>query len=184
MLVGAALARETGFLLVAAAVIWALREKRWRLGVIFCTAALPALGWYWFVNAHTKGGEAAYLTPILFSGLVSRILHPIPAGSTPAIHAAAVALDFLALAGVVGALAWAALRRAITPVTIAIWLFAILAIALVPGDCTYDVYSFGRTLTPLLLLSALDGLSVGKYWPAIAMLAVVRASLYRWAVRR
>ena len=79
------------------------------------------------------------------------------------------------MGGIAAALLWAfrrAFRRALTPLSAAIYAFALLTIVLAPGDTWSDVYSFGRTLTPLLLLCALDGLAERRAWPAVAMLAV------------
>jgi hypothetical protein len=87
----------------------------------------------------------------------------------------ASSLDLLGLAGIAGALCWAcyrASRRAWTPLTAATYLFAILTITLSSGDAWSEVYAFGRTLTPLLLLSAVDGLTVGSVAPAVAMFAL------------
>ncbi len=81
--------------------------------------------------------------------------------------------DLLALAGIGAALVWALYRafgHAWTPVTVAIWLFAILTITLSNADAWSEVYAFGRTLTPLVLLSVLDGLAIGSMLPVYAML--------------
>ncbi|MGA2185337.1 MAG: hypothetical protein ABSH47_20140 [Bryobacteraceae bacterium] len=175
VLVAAALARETGLLLIAACVLWLLVGRRFREALLFSTAALPAVCWYVFVSLHTTPEPFEYLTPVLFSGIVGRVLHPAAVAASSGIRVLAFVLDLLALAGVAGALLWAflrALRRALTPVAIAIYLFALLATVLAPGDAWSDVYSFGRTLTPLLLLCALDGLAGGSRWPALAMLLV------------
>lgn len=168
VLVAAALSRETGLLLIAAFVLWLLLNRRVREAIVFSTSAIPAACWYVFVSLHTTPLPGSYLTPLLFSGIAGRVLHPDP-------RLLAAALDLLALAGVAGALIWAflrAFRRTLSPVSIAIYLYALLAIALAPGDTWSDVYSFGRTLTPLLLLCALDGLAERSTWPAVAMLLV------------
>jgi hypothetical protein len=176
VMMAAALTRETGLLLIAGYVLWLLfSRRRLRDAALFATAALPAAGWYVFVNRHTTAGAFSFLTIFPFSGILGRILHPVPLRDTLAVRILASGLDLLALCGMAGALTWAfirAFRRVWTPLTIAIYLFAILAIFLTPGDPWSDVYSFGRTLTPLLLLSALDGLAEGKKWPAAAMLLV------------
>jgi hypothetical protein len=175
VLAAAALARETGLLLVVACVLWLALERRFREAILFSTAALPAAGWYVFVGLHTAPAGTGFLTPLLFSGILDRILHPQLPAASASIRLLAAVLDLLALAGILVALLWAfrrAVQRARTPVTMAIWLFAILAITLSGGDPWSEVYAFGRTLTPLLLLSALDGLTVGRVWPAAAMLAM------------
>jgi len=175
VLVAAALARETGMLLVAAYAIYLLGKRQFRQAVAFSTAALPAGCWYVFVHLHTAPDPARFLTPALFSGFLHRVLNPYPYPFSRIVVAIASSLDLLALAGVAGALAWSlyrAFHRAWTPVTVAIYLFAMLTIALSPGDPWHDVYGFGRTLTPLLLLAALDGLTAGWVAPLLAMLAV------------
>ena len=176
VLAAAALTRETGLLLIAACILWLLMQRRFRPALLFITAVLPTACWYIFVNLHTAPKEMQFfLTPIPLSGLLGRALHPALIVGSPAVGLLANTLDLLALAGVAGALVWAflkAFRRVLTPVTLAIYLFALLAIFLTPGDLWSDSYSFGRTLTPLLLLSALDGLAEGNRWPAFAMLLV------------
>ena len=46
------------------------------------------------------------------------------------------------------------LLRAWSPVTIAVYLFALLTIALSTPAAWAEVYAFGRALTPLVLLAA------------------------------
>jgi hypothetical protein len=84
-------------------------------------------------------------------------------------------LDFLALAGIVTGLAWAVWRgfqRAWTPVVIAAYLFALLAATLSNPEIWWEAYAFGRTLTPLVLLAALDGLNVRSILPALGLLLI------------
>lgn len=177
VLVTAALARETGLLLVAAYAIYLLGKRQFQQAIVFSTAAVPAGCWYIFVQLHTTSGNPGFISLALFEGLIHRVLNPYPYPySFPAnIVAIASSLDLLALAGIAGALGWALYRgsrRAWTPVTVAIYLFAILTITLSRGDAWTEIYAFGRTLTPLVLLSALDGLTVGSVIPALAMLAL------------
>jgi hypothetical protein len=175
VLTAAALSRETGMLLIVAFVLWLLFGRRFRDALLFATAALPAACWYVFVQLHTAPASAHFLTPFLFSGIAGRIFHPYPLADSPGIRILADVLDLLALGGIAAALLWAfrrAFRRALTPLSAAIYAFALLTIVLAPGDTWSDVYSFGRTLTPLLLLCALDGLAERRAWPAVAMLAV------------
>jgi len=175
VLVAAALSREMGLLLIVAFVLSLLFERRFRDALLFATAALPAACWYIFIQLHTAPASVHLLTPFLFSGIAGRIFHPLALAAPPGIRILADVLDLLALAGIAAALLWAirrALRRVLTPLGIAIYAFALLTIVLAPGDTWSDVYSFGRTLTPLLLLCALDGLAEQRKWPIIAMLAV------------
>ena len=175
VLTAAALVRETGLLLIAASVLFLLGTREFRRAILFSTAAIPTAGWYLFVQFHTSPAGEAFISPALFTGFVHRAMNPIPYVYSVRVTLIARALDFLALAGMGAALAWAlyrGLRRAWTPVTIAIYLFAILTITLSSTDAWSEVYAFGRTLTPLLLLSALDGLATGSMIPVYAMLAL------------
>jgi len=175
VLATAGLSRETGLLLVAACVLWLAWERRFRSALLFSTAAFPAAAWMIFVQLHTGPADTHLITWRLFSGFIGRLLHPFSANPSPAIRALIDTFDVVALAGVGLALFWAALsawRRRLTPASIAIYLFALLAVVLAPGDTWSDVYSFGRTLSPLLLVCALDGLAERKFWPSVSVLLV------------
>jgi len=175
VLVAAALSRETGLLLLAACVLWLAWKRRFRAALLFSTAALPAAAWMIFVQMHTAPADAHLLTWRLVSGFAGRLLHPFSTYPSAVVRALIDSFDVVALAGLGLALIWAALsawRRRLTPVSIAIYLFALLALALAPGDTWSDVYSFGRTLSPLLLLCALDGLAERKFWPGLSVLLI------------
>jgi hypothetical protein len=175
VLAAAALARETGLLLIAAYAIYLLGKRTVRQAAAFATAALPAACWYVFVELHTRSSISGIFSAALLTGFVHRVMNPYPYPFGAFITALARTLDLLALAGILGGLVWAlqrALRRSWTPVTVGIYLFAILTITLSSADVWLEVYAFGRALTPLLLLSAVDGLSVGSAKPLWAMLAL------------
>lgn len=153
-------------------------SERIASAAIFASSAIPTLAWWAYVNLHVaEVPEGSFLSIALFAGLAGRILHPdaYPETASVAVRQLAVALDFVALAGIVAALLWAGQRawqRAWSPVTIAVYLFALLAIALNKGDAWSETFAFGRTLTPLLLLAALDGMTIRSALPAFAMLAL------------
>ena len=175
VLAAAGLVRETGLLLPAAWCIYLAGERHWRRALIFATAAIPTACWFLFVRFHTAPHDFETVSPALFSGIVSRILHPFPYAFGGAIRVLADALDLLALAGIAAAVGWAfyrARQRAWSPVIIGVYLFALLTIALSAPAAWEEVSGFGRALTPLVLLAALDGLSLGTVLPALAMLAI------------
>ncbi len=175
VLTAAALIRETGFLLIAAYVIFLAGTRDFRRAVLFSTAVIPAACWYLFVELHTTPGGESFISPALFAGLVHRILSPFPYPFAGPVVPILRILDLLALAGIGAALGWAIYRafgHARSPVTVAIWLFAILTVTLSSADAWSDINAFGRTLTPLVLLSALDGLAIGSMLPVYAMLAL------------
>jgi hypothetical protein len=165
----AGLTRETGLLLVAAWCIWLAAGRRWRDAVLFATAGIPTLCWLFFVRLHTPA--AGFDT--VFAGIVSRFLHPFPYAYSGPVKTLAIGLDYLALIGVAASLAWAfgrAFLRAWSPVAIVLYFFAPLAITFSTPDAWDEVYGFGRTLTPLLLMAALDGFSVNRISPMFFML--------------
>ena len=51
-LAAAALSRETGFLLIAAYVLYLLGIRKFRKAGVFSMAAVPAVCWYLFVRLH------------------------------------------------------------------------------------------------------------------------------------
>lgn len=175
VLTAAALVRETGLLLTAACVLFLVGTRDFRRAILFSTAVIPAACWYLFVELHTTPGGESFISPALFAGFIHRILSPFPYPFSGLIVPILRISDLLALVGIGAALVWGLYRafgHAWTPVTVAIWLFAILTVTLSNGDAWLEVYAFGRTLTPLILLSVLDGLAIGSMLPVCAMLAL------------
>jgi len=175
VLVAAGLSRETGLLLVAACCGAALLRREWVRAAVFSTAALPALAWYLYVEAQAPAGASVSLSWIPFSGLLDRLLHPPSYPLAGPVLWLAHGLDYLAVAAVWLALALVArlaFRQKPGPLEMSALLFALLALGLGPGDAWESVFSFGRTLTPLLLLLALEGLALGS-WLALLPAAMV-----------
>jgi hypothetical protein len=169
VLVLAGLTRETGLLLVGAWCIWLAAGRRWRDAALFATAGIPTLGWLFFVRLHTPAHEFETVSLALFSGLASRFLHPFPYPGGP-VRTLAIGLDYLALIGIAVTLAWAFGRawvRAWSPVAVALYLFALLTIALSTPAAWDEVYAFGRALTPMLMLAVADGLSANTIGPVL-----------------
>ena len=169
------LARESGVFLLAAWCIWLAVQRQWRRALIFTTALIPAACWFLYVRLHTPPDDVHRLLWLPFAGIVTRVLNPYAYPFGGGVRILALGLDLLALAGIAGAVGWAiyrAMRRTWQPAAIALYLFALLAITLEGGDLWAEVYGFGRTLTPLVLLAALDGLTVGTVAPSLAMLAI------------
>ena len=174
VLAAAALARETGLLLVAGYVLYLAGRREIKAATMISTAVIPSAGWYLFVRAHTHPNIPSAFSLVPLDGLVWRILNPAPYPFSMSPAVIYPVLDLLALAGIAGALAWAghrALRHTWTPLAIATYLFAILMIFLPRGDLWSEVYAFGRSLTPLLLLAALDGFMAESVMPVFCLLA-------------
>jgi len=175
VITAAALTRETGLLLIAACVLFLLRNGDFRRAILFSTAVIPVACWYLFVELHTTPGGESFFSPVLFAGLFHRIRSPFPYPFAGLAAPILRILDLLALAGIGAALAWAFYRvfgHARSPVTVAVWLFAALTVTLSSADAWSEINAFGRTLTPLVLLAALDGLAIGSMFPVYAMLAL------------
>lgn len=171
-LVLAPLVRETGVILVAAAVIVALLERRIGQAAAAASTALPAAAWFAFVQARTPPLDYPNsLVPL--SGIARALLHPAayPAGKAggTGLQAAwrSVAptamqmMDGLALIAIVAAFALAARwlwRERRSPLAWAAGLFTLLGAFTQRPDNWVHVYDFGRVYTPLLILLAVEGL--------------------------
>lgn len=176
VLVAAALIRETGFLLIAAYVIWLASQRKFRQSALFLTTAIPALAWYLFVlfNTEPEGFEGLSLIP--FQGIAQRIVTPYKYQFTAWISVVSTLLDYLALAGIVIAVALAlymAWRHEWGATQAAIYLFALLAMFLYSPGAWTEVYAFGRTLSPLLVFLALASLPKGSWIYALPLCLVI-----------
>jgi hypothetical protein len=161
-LVAAPLVRETGMIFIAAYTLWLLLHRRPRLALLFSTAALPAIAWYLFVQAHTNPYPYDCCSLVPLKGLVERVFHPPAYPFSWPVAWIATTLDYVALAGVFLAIALAvktALERRTGPTEISIYLFALMAAFLSFPDSWRDVYGFARPITPLLILLAMSGLA-------------------------
>ena len=175
VLVAAPLVRETGLVLIAAYVAWLASKKQLREAVRYASAALPALAWYEFVQFNTAPDAFAGLSFLPFQGIAQRILTPYHYQFAAWIGAISTVLDYLALAGIVVAIALAvrmAFRREWGPLELSVYGFALLAMFLLSPGAWTEVYAFGRTLTPLLLFAGLRAL-VTRNWVYALPLALV-----------
>jgi hypothetical protein len=154
----AALTRETGFGLAAAATLFFAARRELRPALAFAVSLAPALVWYWFCARHTPPFNEP-MDYIPFAGLLHRLVVLSHYDAARWIALTAAVLDHLALLGVPLAL-WAAWRRIrvrdVSLTAMALYVYAALpAILRYPGDWA-DAYAFGRTLGPLFILAAAD----------------------------
>ena len=147
----APLVRETGVVLIAAAIVAALVERRPRHAALGAASALPALAWFAYVHARTPPFDYANsFVPLGGIVIALRALRPT----------LLQALDALALAGIVLAFALAARWIRASPrgaAACAAALFAALGVITQRPDNWAHAYDYGRVYTPLLLLLALEG---------------------------
>lgn len=174
-LITAALVRETGLLLIAAYAAWLLWNRKFSRAIIFLTAAFPALVWYLFVEINTAPETFSFASRIPFLGFAERIRNPYHYQFSGLINAISTLLDYVALLGIAAAVAlalWMIWRREFGPVAMAVYAFALLALFLNSPGAWTEIYAFGRTLSPLLILLGLYGISK-RSWICIAPLALV-----------
>lgn len=169
VLVLAPLARETGLLLVLAWCVWLLVRKDWKRALVFSTALVPYLGWLAFVASRTDPDLTSWSSWVPFTGLVSRTLHPLQYAVTGRWLAAAAVTDYLAVLGIWAALGFtvaavAVKRWKLTPIDMSAAAFTVVLAFLAKPDIWAEAYSFGRTLSPLLVLLATAGIARGAWW--------------------
>jgi hypothetical protein len=154
----AALTRETGFLLIAAAFLW-------RPAALTAASAIPAVAWYGYVASKTPNTSYAF-SWVPLSGILHVLANPwrYPTG-TPFVGVV-VAADYLALAGALLAigLAFYLVGTMPEPVTVAAALFAALAVVVQRPDLWQNVYDIGRLQSPLLVCLAAVAVLHRKPW--------------------
>jgi len=174
-LVAAALVRETGLLLIAAYAAWLLWNRKFPRAIIFLTAAFPALAWYLFVEINTEPETFSFVSRIPFLGFAERVRNPYHYQFAGWISAISTLLDYVALVGIATAVAlalWILWRREWGPVAMCAYAFALLAVVLNSPGAWTEIYAFGRTLSPLLILLGLFGISK-RNWIYLAPLVLV-----------
>jgi hypothetical protein len=158
----AALTRETALPIVAGYAVYLATRRRLVQALLAAATALPAAGWYLYLAHHSAGGRSPlgdYVSWIPFAGYADRLLHPVRYSISPLKDAAAVALDYAALAAIAIALVFAvrlAWQRTWNPRACAVYALAIAAMLIGSRSVWEDVNAFGRVLTPFLLLAAIE----------------------------
>jgi hypothetical protein len=176
VLAAAALARETGFLLLAAYCGYLLLERRIARAALFSLAAVPALAWYAYVQAHTSPKSSDFnLSLIPLAGIWQNWLHPLvyPAGMR--FHWLAATGDKLALCGMLLAFALALywnVGRRLDPIALAMISFVGMGIIFQKNDIWSHVYNYGRVYSPVLLFLGLCGIE-RRSWAALAPMALI-----------
>lgn len=170
------LARETGLLLNVASAV-GTSEQPWKRRALTSLATLvPCAVWYVYIGAHTKSDPTDWFANLPFAGIASALWRGPAEPAHLALRGLVVALDYAALAGIAVAIAlairlWlAAPRRAFE---IALLLFALLAVQTGLADVWSHVFSFGRVLSPLLLLLGWRALESRKAVLALPLLLIL-----------
>jgi hypothetical protein len=156
----AALTRETGILLILGYAAYLFTQKNVRGGLLVASTALPAGAWYLFLTHSLEGTTTlpGYVGWVPMAGVFHRVVQSNFYHLPPLEKTVARSLDMLALAGVALALLYAVrllMRRTWDARAAAIYVLAISVIFLRSGGVWHDAYSFGRVVTPFLLLTAM-----------------------------
>lgn len=151
----APLVRETGAILIAAAVAAALVRKQWRRAFLLALTALPWMAWIGFVWMHTAA-KSYPLAAIPLSEAWSAFLDV----RSPIAGATGVMLTVLERAAIAGSVLAACLGlyqlrhqlRRPGAVALACALFGLLGIVLQRPDVWVNYHAHARVLSPLYLL--------------------------------
>jgi hypothetical protein len=168
------LVRETGLLVPAGIAVWCVYRRRFRLGLEIALAAAPAFAWYGWVNSRTAPVLGDLLSFVPFAGLVERFATPYPYQFSSAVNITATVLDYAALAGIVAAVAYCAVRArklAEVPEGFVAFAFVALVAAVSTPAVWVEAYAFTRGYSPLILLVGLDGFRA-RSWAAALPLAL------------
>ncbi len=158
LLACATLTRETALPVVAGYTVYLLTRREIRNALLIACSALPAMGWFVYLNRLERSPVTSYGGWIPLGGFMERVAHPAVYELSGFKAVSAQAFDYAALAGIALALALAAraaVRREWSPATSAMYAMALAAVFLHSRSVWEDVYAFGRVLTPLLLLAAI-----------------------------
>ena len=179
----ACLARETGVLLVAACCISELLIRRFAPAVLWGTACLPNLAWYWFLDTQVQM-PAGSATPRWFlhkfgPGLIGRLFDPPRYPLSAPLEMIARSADAIALSGMLGALILAVVLLRMRPagaIPIAAGLYVALAITLTAVQYWDSCYGYSRVFSPLLVLTALETVA-SRRWSNAWLWALLPTSL-------
>lgn len=180
----APLVKETGFVLVCAAVLADLWRRQYRRAVISATAALPSMAWFAYVEVRTTSPEPTHLVTLPFLGIVGRIFtfRELPDAR---LQAAFRAVDLLSILGFAATLwlAWRCMRKdGITATTLLMGIFLAMALIFGHSDHMLDAYGYARPVSPLLLYVMLRGLAA-RDWRYLVPPLLVTLSILIYFVK-
>jgi hypothetical protein len=168
----APLAKETGFLLLAAYCLYAAVQRHWAKAAVMGTAGIPAAVWWLYVQRHTPDYPGGWVE-MPFQAAMEAMLHP---EHYPMRAWFIAPFEYLAWMGLILAIAMAVARwNKDNPLCVAAVLFAVLA-AMINFSVWEEVEAFGRVFTPLIILLPLAQPGGRSLLPLLAILP--RAAIY------
>jgi len=163
----APLARETGVVLPLAYGVRAAIRKDRQAALFGASTLIPCALWFGYVALRTAPDRTVFAGLVPLRGLVERTLHPQlgTAGMTSWVRTAA-AFDYVGVLGMwvaVGLALSLLVRRLIGRVELAAMLFTGIFVMFVAQPQVWEgAYSFGRTMSPVLLFLAMIGAATGR----------------------
>jgi hypothetical protein len=179
LLACAALTRETALPIIAGYALYLVTRKQIRAAVLIVALVLPAAAWFVYVGGMESSPVIAYGTWVPLAGFMERVIHPAAYSGAGWKAGIATACDYLALAAIAITLGLAlrlALARKWEPRTAAVYALAVAAVFLGSRGVWEEADAFGRVLTPLLLLTALQYFD-RRPWLAFAPMLIVDAPI-------
>jgi hypothetical protein len=156
------LIRESGLLIAAGVAGWFAFRRCFTRATIMAMSAIPAFGWYAYVNSRTAAVDVNHLSLVPFVGILNRLAAPLPYQYGTAMYVAVTALDYAALVGIVAAVFYCGLhaRRFLREASGFIaFAFVVLVAVVSPSASDWgEAYGFARLHSPLILLVGMDGL--------------------------
>lgn len=165
----AALTRETGLLFVAGIVAAAFLKRDWRRAVVFSTAAVPAVLWFFYVGPAVPMPFRDTVLAFLPGFGFARRLFEQRSGMLLQVT------DMVALAGVIASLAYACfyIRKKLPgAIQISIAFFILMGLTLGAREHLTEPYGFARPIAPLLAYVFISGLRSGMSGAVISPLLV------------
>jgi hypothetical protein len=173
----AMLTKEQAAPIAAGYALYLLTQKRLLPAIAAAASALPMLAWFLYLKRTlpTQPSMLLLMSLVPLAGVVGAIRHPVEYPMTPFKNAVGVAFDYVALAGFLIALALTvrlAIRRRWNPGASAAYALGISTLALGNRLLWISAYAFGRGLTPLYLLVAIEELSTAPWLGVLPMLLI------------
>lgn len=179
----APLARETGIALPAALFLERALRRDWRGAIQAAAALVPWVCWSIYVQLSTPSDHVRMAALRPFRGLWLRSRQLLGWSGDWNRHAAAAALDDLAIVGVwllIGFTAYRLLRGPRGPVEWALGAFlAVPLFVRYPGVWT-EMYAFGRIMTPALLWLALIAMRERRWLFAVPAALMLPRMAAQW----
>ena len=175
LLVCAALVRESGLLLIAAAAMAQIANRDWKKVLAIGSTAIPAFSWILYVNRMTLPGNFSTIFEYPFSVVVRLLIHPETYKYELWIRALLQAWDAAAIVALFGVATMFALKFRWDTLSFAGLLFGLSVFYL--ASCSTqtifgDVFNFGRVFAPMFVLTLARAFD-SHVWTGVWMSSII-----------